>query len=124
MTNDDRKNTAVDFLRAARSGDRAAAAKLLAPGARHHNAYFAAGMETLLDAIVAAAQLNPSGTMDVKHVLGDGELVVVHSHVRQRPEDRGVAVIHLFRFVEDRIAELWDVGQAVPAENPNRDGMF
>ena len=24
----------------------------------------------------------------------------------------------------DRIAELWDVGQEVPADSPNRNGMF
>jgi predicted SnoaL-like aldol condensation-catalyzing enzyme len=124
MTTDERKQVAIEFLRAARRGDRDGAASLLAPGARHHNAYFAAGMDTLLTAIVAAAQLNPAGTMDVKHVLGDGDLVAVHSHVRQRPEDRGVAVVHLFRFVGDRIAEMWDVGQPLPADNPNRDGMF
>ncbi|MFL5560631.1 MAG: nuclear transport factor 2 family protein [Gemmatimonadaceae bacterium] len=124
MTNDHRKQAALDFLRAARRGDRDGAAAFLAAGARHHNAYFAAGMDTLLTAIVAAAQANPMGTMDVKHVLGDGDFVAVHSHVRQRPDDRGVAVVHLFRFVGDRIAEMWDVGQPIPAENPNRDGMF
>jgi hypothetical protein len=36
----------------------------------------------------------------------------------------GVAVVHIFRFEGERIAELWDVGPPVPAENPNTVGMF
>jgi predicted SnoaL-like aldol condensation-catalyzing enzyme len=72
---------------------------------------------------VAAAKQSTERQFDVKRVLADGEFVVVHSHVRQRPSEAGPAV-HLFRFEGDRIAELWDVGQPVPAENPNRLGMF
>ena len=29
-----------------------------------------------------------------------------------------------FRFEDDRIAELWDLAQEVPAETPNTNGMF
>jgi hypothetical protein len=32
--------------------------------------------------------------------------------------------VHLFRFEGDRIAELWDVAQPVPAEILNADGVF
>ena len=124
MSSPDRKGTAVDFLRFAREGDRRSAERLLAPGAKHHNPYFAAGMPALLDAITAAAKQSTERQFDVKRVLADGEFVVVHSHVRQRPSEAGAAVVHLFRFEGDRIAELWDVGQPVPADNPNRDGMF
>ena len=40
------------------------------------------------------------------------------------PQDRGAAVVHLFRFENDRIIELWDVGQALSPESPNQYGMF
>jgi predicted SnoaL-like aldol condensation-catalyzing enzyme len=50
--------------------------------------------------------------------------VAVHSRVRQTPGDPGGAVVHLFRFEGDRIAELWDIGQPVPAESVNDNGMF
>lgn len=120
----DRKTMALDFLRHARAGDRAAAERLVATGARHHNPYFAAGMPILLDAIVAAAKACPDREADVKRVVAEGDYVVVHSHVRHQRGDLGVAVVHIFRFEGDRIAELWDLGQAVPADNPNVDGMF
>jgi predicted SnoaL-like aldol condensation-catalyzing enzyme len=118
------KETAVEFLRLARAGKRADAERLLAEGARHHNPYFKAGMDVLMTAIVEAAHQSPEGTMDVKHVLEDGDLVAVHSHVRQKPGDAGIAVVHLFRFENGLIAEFWDIGQQVPTANPNTDGMF
>src|SRR5262245_27681045 len=120
----DRKALALDFLRHARAGDRAAAERLLAPGARHHNAYFKAGMPALLDAMVGAAKTAPKRTVDVKRVLADGDFVVVHSHIRHQPGEPGVAVVHIFRFEGDRVAELWDLGQPVPTDCPNDDGMF
>jgi len=114
----------VDFLRFARQGDRAAAERLLVAGARHHNPHFAEGMPALLDAVEAAAKTSPDRESEVKRVLADDDFVVVHSHVRQRPSDLGASVVHIFRFEGARIAELWDVAQPVPADNPNADGMF
>jgi predicted SnoaL-like aldol condensation-catalyzing enzyme len=125
MNAEDRKRAAVNFLRLARDGNRAAAEALVAAGARHHNPYFPAGMPALLDAIGAAAKTSPNRTTEVKRVLADGDYVVVHSHVRQSPDVPGAAVIHIFRFDDGgRIAELWDIGQPIPADNPNSDGMF
>jgi predicted SnoaL-like aldol condensation-catalyzing enzyme len=124
MTTPDRKAIAVEFLRLAREGNRAAAARLVAPGARHHNPYFPAGMPALLDATEDAARTVPGRTSEVRLVVAEGDYVIVHSHVRKEPGDRGVSVVHIFRFDDDRIAELWDVGQPVPAESPNGDGMF
>jgi len=42
----------------------------------------------------------------------------------QNARDRGAAVVHIFRFEDDRIVELWDLGQAIPQDSPNRHGMF
>lgn len=124
MSTTDRKAIALDFLRAARQGERATLERLVTPGARHHNAYFPAGMPALFDAMVDAVQDAPDRTLDAKHVVAEGDLVVVHSHVHHRRGDLGVAVVHIFRFEGDRIAELWDLGQVIPADSPNRDGMF
>ena len=40
------------------------------------------------------------------------------------PNDRGTAAVHIFRFQGDRVIELWDVGQPVPENSPNENGMF
>lgn len=81
-------------------------------------------MPALLDAVEAAARASPGRESEVKRVLADDDLVAVHSHVRHRPGDLGASVVHIFRFEGSRIAELWDVGQPVPADNLNEDGMF
>ena len=124
MTAADRKTVALEFLRLGRAADRDGLERLIAHGARHYNPYFAAGMPALIDAMVAAAQSAPERTSEVKRVIAGDDYVVVHSHVRHRPGDSGVSVVHIFRFEDGRIAELWDIGQPVPADNPNADGMF
>ena len=70
------------------------------------------------------ARQNPSKVLEVKRAIAEGELVVVHSHVRQKPGDLGAAVVHIFRFEKGRIVELWDLGQPVPEKSPNQYGMF
>mgnify|MGYP001203879319 CR=1 FL=1 len=70
------------------------------------------------------AKQNPNKIFDMKHVVEEGDLVVVHSHLRHNPEAVGVAVIHIFRFQDEKIVELWDVGQLIPEESPNEHGMF
>src|SRR5262249_13848809 len=44
--------------------------------------------------------------------------------VRQKPGDLGAAVVHIFKFEGNLIVELWDMGQAVPEDSPNENGMF
>lgn len=124
MTAADRKTVALDFLRHVRAGRRRDAEQLVEPQAKHHNPFFAAGMPALFDAVEAAAAMAPHRTADVKCAVADGDYVVVHSHMRPAPGDAGASVVHIFRFNGDRISEIWDVGQAVPSENANADGMF
>jgi predicted SnoaL-like aldol condensation-catalyzing enzyme len=70
------------------------------------------------------ARQNPSNILEVKRAIAEGELVAVHSHVRQKPGDLGAAVVHIFQFEMGHIVELWDLGQPVPEESPNQYGMF
>ena len=51
-----------------------------------------------------------------------GALVAVHSLMRFHPAHPGVAVVHVFRFEGDKIAEFWDVAQVLPDESPNKNG--
>jgi predicted SnoaL-like aldol condensation-catalyzing enzyme len=91
---------------------------------KHHNPFFPAGFSALKKAMIENHAQFPSKQLTVKNVLGDGELVAVHSHIVLRPCESGIAAVHLFRFQGDRIVEMWDCGQPVPANSPNEDGMF
>ena len=66
----------------------------------------------------------PGKILEIQRVLEDGCLVAIHSRVRLRPEESGVALVHIFRFQDDRIVELWDIGQPVPDDCINEKGMF
>lgn len=119
------KDTAIRFLKMAASGDvREAYARFVSPGFRHHNPFFEGTAEALMAGMEDNARQNPNKILEVKRAIGEGEFVALHSHVRQNPDDRGGAVVHIFRFENGRIVELWDVGQPVPEESPNQYGMF
>src|SRR5918994_5970210 len=107
-----RKEAAISFLTLVAAGRvRDAYAKHIADGFLHHNAYFPGDRQSLLTAMEDNARQNPNKRLDVLRALEDGDLVAVHSHVRQNPDDRGGVVVHIFRFEGDRVVELWDVGQ-------------
>ena len=120
-----KKDAAVSFLNLAASGRvREAYANRVTAGFKHHNPFFAGDANSLMAGMEENARQNPHKRLDVLHALEDGDFVAVHSHVRQTPTDRGAAVVHVFRFDGDRIAELWDVGQPVPEQSVNANGMF
>jgi predicted SnoaL-like aldol condensation-catalyzing enzyme len=120
-----RKDAAVSFLNLVASGRvREAYAKHVGSGFRHHNPFFDSDAQALMKGMEENARQCPDKRLDILRALEDGDLVGVHSHVRLKPDDRGMALVHIFRFDADRIVELWDIGQPVPAESVNSNGMF
>ena len=119
------KDAAIEFLKMAASGDvREAYRRHVGPGFRHHNAWFPGDADSLMAAMEENARQNPTKVFDVKQAIAQGDRVAVFSHVRQTPEDPGAGVVHIFRFEGARIVELWDLGQAVPQDSVNENGMF
>ncbi|TMI91469.1 MAG: nuclear transport factor 2 family protein [Bacteroidetes bacterium] len=125
MNTKDHKQMAIDFLMLSSSGNsREAFSKYIGNNFKHHNIYFKGDGESLMIAMEENARKNPNKICDIKRFLQDGDLVATHSHVRQKPGDPGTAVVHIFRFENDKIAELWDLGQPVPLETVNENGIF
>ena len=91
---------------------------------KHHNPFFPAGFPELRKAMIENHVQFPNKQFTIKNVLGDGNLVAVHSHILPRPGDTGISAVHLFRFQDNKIVEMWDCGQPVPADSPNKDGAF
>ena len=120
-----RKDSAVQFLKLVVAGrvDEAYRRHVDLRG-KHHNPFFPAGFPALQKAMIENHVQFPNKKLSVKNVACDGELVAVHSHIVLRPGEKGIASVHLFRFEGDRIVEMWDIGQPVPADSPNTDGAF
>ncbi len=119
------KQDALNFLEMVTAGEiDDAYLKFTATGGKHHNPFFQAGFDALREAMKENHVQFPVKQLAVRHVIGDGDLVAVHSHIVLREGDPGMAVVHLFRFQGDKIAEFWDVGQPIPEDSPNMDGMF
>jgi predicted SnoaL-like aldol condensation-catalyzing enzyme len=125
MSPNDHKQTATEFLKLASGGrSREAFDKYIDKGFKHHNIYFKGDAESLMTAMEDNAKKHPDKVLEIKRALQDGDMVAVHSHVRQNPADIGAAVVHIFHFRNDKIVELWDLGQPVPFETVNENGMF
>ena len=116
---------AVSFLELASSGKvREAYAKYIGDGFRHHNPFFEGSVEALQTGMEENARQSPNKVFTILRTISEGDFVVTHSHVQQNPEHRGAVVVHIFRFENGKIVELWDVGQPIPEASPNQNGIF
>lgn len=121
----DNKQTALDFLNLVTSGKiDEAYEKHVDMNGKHHNLYFAPGFSVMKQGMKDNEKEFPNKTFSVKHVIGEGELVAVHSHVVLKAKELEIAVVHLFRFEKGKIVEMWDCGAQIPADSPNTDGAF
>ncbi|WP_438317437.1 nuclear transport factor 2 family protein [Sporosarcina sp. FA9] len=119
------KVDAVNFLQLIVSGEiEEAYKKYVSKDLRHHNPYFKGDMTSLKQGMMTSEGINPNKVFDVKRTIEEGDMVMVYSHLKQNHEDLGAAVVHMFRFQEGKIVEMWDVGQPVPEDSPNENGMF
>ncbi len=93
------KEIAKSFLKLAGTGQvRDAFYRYIAEDFIHHNQYFKGDRESLKTAII--------------------------THSRVEKEDSEIAVVHIFRFEGDKVAELWDLGQVAIEDSPNENGLF
>lgn len=119
------KDAAVDFLNMVIAGQiEQAYAKHVDMKGKHHNAYTPASMEALKKGMIENDGMFPNKKFEVKKALEEGNQVVTHSLVVLKPGELELAVVHWFRFEGGKIIELWDLGQQVPKDVINQDGMF
>ncbi|MGN8844476.1 nuclear transport factor 2 family protein [Niallia sp. HCP3S3_B10] len=119
------KDIAISFLMLVATGKvREAFHSYIGPDFRHHNPFFNGDADSLMIAMEENAKQSPNKKVESKLVIEEDDKVVVYSHIKQHPEDLGGAVVHIFRFQNDQIVELWDIGQPIPKDSPNKNGMF
>ena len=120
-----KKERAISFLQLAASGKASEAyRKYVHPQFFHHNPYFKGDRESLLIGMAENALQFPDKVFEVIRALEDGDLVAVHGKVKLAADMPEIALMHIFRFDGDHIIEEWEVGQEVPKESLNANGVF
>jgi predicted SnoaL-like aldol condensation-catalyzing enzyme len=61
---------------------------------------------------------------EIKRVVAEGDLVVLHVHSTRGDDTPGRAIVDIFRIENGKVVEHWDVIQDVPAQAANANGMF
>ena len=101
-----------------------AAIKLLGPKYIQHNPRAGDGGEALRGLINIFKSNSPLLKGEVKRVIVEGDLVVLHVHSRPTPDALGNAIVDIFRVENGLIVEHWDVIQPVPEKSANTNTMF
>jgi predicted SnoaL-like aldol condensation-catalyzing enzyme len=119
------KETVIAFYDAAiNDKDFEAASAYLGDQYIQHNPLAADGPEGLKAFLEFAKGNMSTFEVEFKRVLADGDFVVVHAHAKASPDDRGSAVMDIFRLENGKVVEHWDVIQQIPETAQNDNTMF
>lgn len=100
-----------------------AAVKYLGAEYKQHNPTAADGKEGLRGFIDFLKSRFPTQRGEIKRVIAEGDLVVLHVH-STRGDGPGRAIVDIFRVKDGKVVEHWDVIQDVPEKASNSNGMF
>ena len=89
-----------------------------------HNPHVPNGAEPFYTYFEGYFKENPESHADIKRVMADGDLVMLHIHSTKNKADRGRAVVDIFRLEDGKIVEHWDTVQDVPEKSANSNTMF
>lgn len=97
--------------------------KLVSEDFFHHNVWFAGDRESMIEAM--KKHHLPGRKIDIKQCLCEDDKVMTLSHIQNKEDEPGYAVVHIFRFdTKNKIAEMWDTGTELPTEIININGAF
>ena len=91
---------------------------------RQHNPGAADGPEAFVEFVSAFTDAHPGLNVEFRRLVAENDLVAVHSRLVREPNDRGLAVIDLFRLQDGKVVEHWDAIQEVPETAANANTVF
>lgn len=125
MTSKTLKEIGQEFLTLCAAGNSREAFKLYADkNFKHHNAFFKGDADSLMIAMEESSKENPNKVFEIKHIIKDEDMVVYHSYIKQSNNDLGFVVVHILKFSNEKITEMWDMHQEVPKDMVNENGVF
>ena len=119
------KKVVVDFYdKALNQKDFEAAARHFGPRYIQHNPNVPDGPDGLKRLVDLLKEKFPNSKSEIKRVIAEGDLVMLHVHSVREPGQHGRAIVDIFRVENGKIVEHWDVIQAVPEKAANQNTMF
>jgi predicted SnoaL-like aldol condensation-catalyzing enzyme len=95
----------------------------VAPGYIQHNPGITDGREAAV-ALLTPMFADRVKTFTIQRIVVDGDMAVIHVHVRPTPDSRGASVFDMYRLKGGKIVEHWDAIQPVPEHSANPHPMF
>lgn len=91
---------------------------------RQHSAYARDGFEGVAEFVAGFKASAPNHRYEIKKVMAEGDLVVLHLHGMSGMYPHGEQVVDFFRIRDGKVVEHWDVIQALPETSLNPNGPF
>lgn len=89
-----------------------------------HNPFAPSGRDAFMEFFRVLFAQYPQSEHRIVRTAADGDLVYLHVHAKNSPDDPGRAVMDILRVENGMIVEHWDVVQPVPESAANNNGMF
>jgi len=89
-----------------------------------HSAYAKDGFEGVAEFAVMFKRDFPNHRYEVKKVIAEGDMVVLHLHGINGMSPHGEQVVDMFRVRDGKVVEHWDVIQPLPESSQNPNGHF
>lgn len=120
------KKVAIAFYNLALNEQKPAEAVQKYVGNRYvqHNPNVPNGTEPFIQYFTEFFKQNPKATFKIKRAIAENDLVALHVHFKLNPEDRGQAIVDIFRVRGGKVVEHWDVIQNIPEKSVNENTMF
>ncbi|ATD64162.1 ester cyclase [Neisseria weixii] len=126
-TPEQNKQNALEFYEMAFNQHKVkeATAKYIGAEYLQHNPSVKDGGQAFIEAFEPFLKTHPKSKAEIKRVVAEGDLVMLHVHSTIDENDRGEAVVDIFRFDDNgKIVEHWDVIQAIPEKTESGRSMF
>ncbi|MDE2434963.1 MAG: nuclear transport factor 2 family protein [Sphingomonadales bacterium] len=93
------------------------------PGYIQHNPGIADGRDAAVAALTPMFSA-PGSRFEVKHIVVEGDMAVIHLFGQGDPATKGAAVADIYRLKDGKIVEHWDILQPMPEKSANPHPMF
>jgi len=104
--------------------DYEAARRYMGAEYRQHAPYAADGHTGVAEWVRKFKEAFPQHHYEVKKIIAEGDLVVLHLHGKSGLHPFGESVIDIFRIENGKVVEHWDVIQPIPESADNANSMF